>query len=158
MRIEYKVGVPDLVKFNVVHQFLSPLMNGLFIVGALLFSWGHHGIDASFIDLIPTALLWYVGFWLGQAILLALFFSSRTADSVLTEHVLEIREKGLFESTKFNESTFFWAGVQKAVRRPGFVAVYISQHQAHVIPAKSFKSPEQMDRFVALVQEKIRAV
>ena len=148
MRVEYTVGVWDMVRFNLVHQFLSPVMNGLFLLLAALVFVGGLGPEGSRVEALAVALLWYLGLWTLQAILLALIFCTRRPDSVLTNHVIEIRDAGLFESTRFNESLFFWPGLLKIVRRPGFVAIFIAEHQAHVIPSRAFESNDAMDRFV----------
>ena len=154
MRVEYRVGVWDIVKFNVVQQFLSPLVGGI-CLGLVVFIFlcevnGGNSLSAAAF----TAALWFIGIWLFQALLITAFFYTGSADSVLTDHVLEIREGGLFESTPFSESLFFWPSVIKVVRRPGFVAVYISARQAHVIPTKAFESRERLVQFVARIREK----
>ncbi len=96
--------------------------------------------------------------WGAQALILALYLFSRRADSALTEHVLEIRDDALYESTKFNESRFFWPGVLKVVSRPGYVAVFIAQHAAHVIPNRAFGSKDQRNEFIATLKSKTNAV
>jgi hypothetical protein len=50
-----------------------------------------------------------------------------------------------------------WPGIARVVRRPGFAAVYTSAIAAHVIPCRAFASDQQVDRFVALVEQRIRA-
>jgi YcxB-like protein len=158
MRVEYKVGVLDVVRFNLIHQFLSPLIASLYIGLAVFIFFGELGSGDSPSEAAVTAMKWYVGLWVFQAILLLAYLYTGKADSTLTDHVLEIQERGLFESTRFNESLFFWPSIIKVVRRPGFVAIYIAAHQAHVIPTKAFESSEQMTRFVALIREKKGAV
>lgn len=155
MRIEFRIGYLDNLKFQVVHQFLSPVMNGFFIAiaGAIVIveMSGHTAVRS-----LLVAALFYLGMWAAQIVLVAILVFSRRNDCVLTDHVLEIRDGGLFEATKFNESMFFWPGLIKVVKRPGFVAVYIAQHMAHIIPDRAFRSIQERDQFVSLVQEKMR--
>jgi hypothetical protein len=40
---------------------------------------------------------------------------------------------------------------------PGFVAVYTSAIAAHAIPRRAFASDEQLNQFVAMVRERMRA-
>jgi len=40
---------------------------------------------------------------------------------------------------------------------PDFIAVYVSQLHAHVIPNRAFSSEAQKEEFPALVQDKITA-
>jgi hypothetical protein len=94
--------------------------------------------------------------WIVQTVFVALYILKFGQDGFLTRHVIEIREDALFEATKFNESRHFWPGIQKVVRRPGFVAIYIAQHQAHIIPNRAFRSKEERNRFVDLLREKVR--
>jgi hypothetical protein len=130
MRIEYKLGFGDLAQFNLVHLFLSPVMNGTFLAVAAMIFWGERSSNASLKDALTLAIAAYVAAWIVQAILLWLFYFSRRPDANLTNHVIEIRDGGLFESTPFNESLFYWPSIRKVVVRPGFVAIYIAEHQA----------------------------
>ncbi|SRR6266581_6604961 len=157
MRIEYKFGYFDYLRFNLVQQFMSPLLNGvviLFVGYAFVSALSNNSLAVSFF----IALFWYAAMWGAQALILALYLFSRRADSALTEHVLEIRDDALYESTKFNESRFFWPGVLKVVSRPGYVAVFIAQHAAHVIPNRAFGSKDQRNEFIATLKSKTNAV
>jgi len=158
MRIEYRLGVWDIVRFNLIQQFLSPLSGGLFLALAFFIFLTELNSGDSVSGAALTALMWFIALWIFQALLMIAFFSTRSADSLLTVHALEIREGGLFESTRFNESLFFWPSIIKVVRRPGHVAVFVSARQAHVIPTRAFESSEQQSQFVALIKERMGAV
>jgi hypothetical protein len=158
MRIEYKVGVWDIVKFNLVQQARSLLTGGLFLAFAVFVFVNELGSGHSVPDAALTALWWFIGMWMLQALIVFAFLYTKSADSVLTEHVLEIRDTGLFERTRFNESLFFWPSVIKVVRGPGYVAVFISARQAHVIPRAAFQSREHQAQFIAAIGEKRSAV
>jgi hypothetical protein len=156
MRIEYTNRLPDVVLFNAVHQFLSPVFQTIYVGFFFLVFY-----TESESRLLPTAakiaLLWYIGAWLFQFALNTAFLASKKNRVILTTHVIEVREDGLFEETVFNRSLFFWPGVVKAVARPGFVAVYIAAHQAHVIPRRAFATRAERMRFLELVSRHIKA-
>jgi hypothetical protein len=157
MRIEYKFGYFDYLRFTLVQQFMSPILNGvvvLFVGYVFVSALSDNSLAVSFF----VALFWYATMWSAQALILALYLFSRRADSMLTEHVLEIRDDALYESTKFNESRFFWPGVLKVVSRPGYVAIFIAQHAAHVVPNRAFASKDQRNEFIATLKAKTNAV
>jgi hypothetical protein len=59
----------------------------------------------------------------------------------------------LFQSNNVKASQW----IELTHSRPGFVAVYVTPHMAHVVPNRAFASREQRATFLALVQQKIRA-
>jgi len=155
MRLEYRVRYMDHLLYQVIHAFMNPVCNGLFIVLAASIFASELG-DNSFLGSLLVAGAFYGIMWVAQTIFIAVFVAKVGQDGVLTNHVLEVRDDELFESTPFNESRHFWHGIQKVVRRPGFVAVYLAQHLAHVIPNRAFPSGGERDEFVRLVRERMR--
>ena len=156
MRIEYENKFSDIVVFTVVHQFLSIRVQVLYLLLVAFIFWAEtlsHDVRAS----LTTAFFWYVGLWIFQAVFTTIYLVSRKNHSVLTKHAVELQEDAFFEETRFNKSFFYWPGVIKAVRRPGFIAVYVAPHLAHIIPNRSFSSEAQRRDFIALVKSKIRA-
>ncbi len=156
MRIEYENKFSDILLFNAVHQFLSPVLQALFVILFALVFLGEL-VDSSFAVAITTAFFWYLGVWVFQFLFNAIYLFSRKNYSVLTTHVIEVLDDSLFEETKFNKSFFYWPGVVKAVSRPGFVAVYVTPHLAHIVPNRAFSSRKERSNFLALVKEKIHA-
>ena len=156
MRIEYENKFLDILLFNAVHQFLSPALQGLYALFFVLIFWSE-SIDNRFSYAAITAFYWYLGLWVFQFVFNAIYLFSRKNHSVLTAHVVEVTDDALLEQTQFNKSFFYWHGVIKAVSRPGFVAVYVTPHLAHIVPNRAFASGEQRASFLALIAEKIRA-
>jgi hypothetical protein len=109
----------------------------------------------GFISAAITALCWFLGLWLFQLVFNAIYLFSKKNVSVFGKRKIELLEDGLLEESNFNKSLFYWHGVQKAVSRPGFVAIYTSNFQAHIIPNKYFESKTAGENFLALVKEKI---
>ena len=156
MRIEYKNKFSDLLLFNAVHQFLSPALQGMYVIFFAVVFWSE-STDNSLSCAAITAFYWYLGLWVFQFAFNAIYLFSRKNHSVLTTHVVEVMDDALLEQTQFNKSFFYWHGVIKAVSRPGFIAVYVTPHLAHIVPNRAFASDEQRASFLALIMEKIRA-
>lgn len=154
MRIEYENKFTDIILFNAVHQFLSPVLQGLIIILATSVFWGESS-DNTIASAATTAFFWYLAMWMFQFIFNAIYLFSRNNRSVLTTHIVEVMDAAFMEETKFNKSFFYWPGVVKAVSRPGFIAVYVSPHLAHIIPNRAFTSRDQRKSFLALVNDKI---
>jgi YcxB-like protein len=154
VRVEYRVAVWDVINFNLTQNLLSPLMGSLYLgATAFIFLCEIQGGEAPS-GAALTAVLYLIGMCLFLVVILTAFYYTGSADSLLTDHVLEIRDAGLFESTRFNESLHYWPSITNVMRRPGFVAVYVSARTAHIIPTRAFESKEHLARFVALIREK----
>jgi hypothetical protein len=157
MRIEYELKLRDYLLFNAVHQFLSvptQLVFGLFAAFIFYLTQTAESQMASAI----LALGSYVVMWIGQFLFNIVFLSVGKNRSLLTRHVVEIKDDALYEETKFNSSCHYWKGLVKVVNRPGFVAVYISAHAAHIIPHRAFSSVGHRKDFVAALNEKLSVV
>src|SRR4051794_24832867 len=118
LRLEYDLKYPDIVLFNAVHQLFSPLIQALYLGFALFIFWAeclsHPASSAA-----ATATVAYASLWLAQWAFNAALLYSRHDKSVVTRHVLEVRDDGLLEETAFNRSLFYWPGLFKVVSRVG---------------------------------------
>jgi hypothetical protein len=103
------------------------------------------------------AILLYCSAWLVLLLLYVILLFSRLNKTLLTKHVIEVRNDALYEETRFNKSLHYWPGVVKVVDRPGFVAIYIAAQMAHIIPARAFADDDERSRFLALTREKLKA-
>ncbi len=155
LRVKYENRFTDIVLFNMVHQFLSPVLHIMFVGFTLLIfmSVREHGIFVAMIVASPV----YIGGWLLQFLSSVIYLYSKNNHAILTEHILEIQDDALLEQTRFNKSYFYWHGIVKAVSRPGFIAIYTAAITAHVIPNRAFSSSGERADFLSTVQEKIRA-
>ena len=156
MRIEYENKFSDILLFNAVHQFLSPALQGFYLILFAFMFWVESG-DSSLAAAAMAAFCWYAALWIFQFLFNAVYLYSKKNQSILTTHVVEVMDDAFLEQTKFNKSFFYWPGVLKAVPRPGFIAVYVSPQQAHIVPSRAFSSAAQKAEFLALVRQKIRA-
>ncbi len=156
MRLEYRLGYLDYLLFSIVHQALNVRLQVVYIALPAFIAWEEWKPDQPAFA-IAYGVIVYAAMWLVQIVFTAVYIASRRSDGVLTEHVIELRDDAFYESTKFNESKFFWPGIQRVVRRPGFVAVYVAQHMAHVIPMRAFESSQQAADFIRFIREKMDA-
>ena len=159
MRLEYENKFSDLALFNAVHQFLSPVLHGLFLILIAYIFWNelHYYTHGNVVATGLTTFYWYLGLWIFQLLFNIIYLFSKSNKSFLTNHIIEVQNDAFYEETKYNKSFFYWPGIASAVPRPGFVAVYVSGHAAHIIPNRAFASEAQRTVFLALVKEKILA-
>ena len=156
MRLEYRTRYLDYLIFNLLHQFLSVRLQVVYLLVSAFIGW-------TWIDHAPLGVcvaisaMAYVVFWLGQVLFTGIFLASRRSDSNLTDHVVEVRNDALYESTKYNETRFFWPGVLRVVRLPGYVAVYVARQLAHVIPNRAFSSRRQIAEFVEYARTRMKS-
>jgi hypothetical protein len=154
MRLEYRIRYLDRLVYNYCHQFLSPVANGFFVIAAILI-FANELKDRSFVVSAIVALVFFVAMWFVQLLFLAILLLTRRSDSVLTDHVLELQDDGLYDTTQFHQSRVFWKGIQRVVSRPGLVAIYIAQHSAMLIPNRAFASANARNQFLETLKERL---
>jgi phosphotransferase system glucose/maltose/N-acetylglucosamine-specific IIC component len=154
MRLEYRLRYLDRLNYNTCHQFRSPVINGLFVILAILISISESK-EREFILSAIVALVFYCIMWLAQFLFLAVLLLTRRSDSALTDHVLELQDDGLYDTTQFHQSRIFWKGMQRVVTFPGLIAIYIAQHSAILIPNRAFASVGAKNQFLAEIKERL---
>lgn len=155
MRVEYENKFIDILAFNAAHQFMSPVLQGLFLLFAGLIFLGELS-EVGVIESSIIAVIWYFILWLAQFVFNTIYLYSRNNHSVLTRHIVEIQNDAFYEETKYNKSHFYWPGVIKVVKRLGLVAVYVTPQLAHIIPRRAFSSLAQRKEFIQQVKSKLR--
>lgn len=65
---------------------------------------------------------------------------------VICEHVLEITDEGLVESTEMNRTMHRWASICRIMNIFGYLFVYVGDQNAHQVPRRRIL-PEQMAYF-----------
>lgn len=155
MRVEYELKFRDYLLFNALHQLLSIPVQATYLVfsGFLFLLVLEHGVCAA---LVAGAAA-YAAMWAFQLAFNVIYLYSSKNKSLLTRHSVEIQDNAFLVETKFNRSYHYWTGVQQIVRRPGFVAVYLNAHVAHIIPARAFATKAEALRFVALARGHLNA-
>jgi hypothetical protein len=154
MRFEYENKFRDIIEFQAIHQFCSPVLQGAFLIftAFIFLTRVNH---APITHAIAEAITWYLVMWLIQFLFNIVYFASRNNHSVLTKHTIEVTDTALIEETKYNKSYFYWNGIVKVISRLGHVAIYVTPHMAHIIPRRIFSSPIQRKEAIALMRSKI---
>ena len=157
MKIEYENKFSDILLFNTIHQFLSPVNQGFYLLFFLfiLLSEFIHTHSVYFAIIIAT--IWYIAVWVIQFIFNVFYLYFGKSKSVLTKHIVEIQDESFYEETKYNKSYFFWNDIIKVVRRFDFILVYVTPNAACIIPKRAFSSELQMDSFINECINKIKA-
>ncbi len=154
MRIEYENKFRDLLLFNAIHQFMSPVVNGFLLIFAA-FIFGAELEHGTVLTAAKVALFWYVFVWVIQLAFNAVYLYSKKNHRFLTNHAIDLRNDGVFTESRFSTMLSYWHGVVSVVTRPGFVAIYLSPQLAHVIPDRAFASDNEKHAFVELARQKI---
>jgi hypothetical protein len=152
LRIEFALRFGDLLRYNVMHQFLSVTTQLFFLAagpGVIIF-FAEKG--ESVLAVAARAGVAYLAVWLVQLVYLVTYFLALNKKTMLGHRVLELRDDGLHEETRFNKSLHYWPGILKAVRRPGFIAVYVTGLTAHVIPDRVFSDDIAREKFWTALQ------
>ncbi len=154
MRIEYKNSFADIFCFQAFQQFLSPVLQVLYFILVFFIFWNESQTHSTLTSIV-TAFWWYIGLWVFQFIFNAIYYFTKSNVSNFVKHTIEIQEKAFLEETEFNATYSYWHGPIKVKVRPGFVAVYISPHSAHVIPNRAFTNKAQKIEFIENVRCRI---
>jgi len=156
MKIEYKNKFSDIFLFNAIHQILSPVVQLFLLIitfGIMFMELRYY--QSGLFRAIMIGLIVYIAMWVIQLIFNMLYLYSKKDKAILTKHIIEIQDDALYEETKFNRSFFYWNGIYKIVRRPGFIGIYVTKHMAHIIPASAFKSENERSEFFNGIKEKL---
>jgi len=130
------------------NRFIFALLAIMF-VGIMV---GQRGLPRSIGEVIAV-LLTAILFLLGAAILifvltqLCILIYSRRSNGVLGDHVYTLRDDGLFESTKANETLTRWGGAMALFNTGVCLYVQVSPGLFHVIPRRCFDSAEEYQAF-----------
>jgi hypothetical protein len=156
MRLKYRLNFGDYLLFQAAHQLCSVPLQAMY----LLIAWSFFQLSTEQIGTLGGVIgasIAYLFMWLLQLSFNVIYLYSRNNASLLTEHVVEVQDDAFYEETRFNRSSHYWPGIVRIVKRPGFLAVYLSAQLAHVIPSRAFSDDEQRNKFYAMVKERIRA-
>jgi hypothetical protein len=158
MQVRIDITRQDYWKMNKYGIMHNPIMGTLFfliMMGApilLLVKLLGYSADRTTIHIaasIITALIFGglvdLVFYILLKILVMIMLSGK--QGVLGEHLIEISEKGVYESTSVNEGLHFWKGVQSIKQDKRYIFIFIEPTMAHAIPKRSFSSPREADEF-----------
>lgn len=154
MRVEFKLKFRDLYMYNLMHQ-LSSITIHLFIAFVPFVFALFAGEGESVLVTTMNAVVVYFASWLLHFLFLFVFLATSDKRTMLAAKVLELHEDALFEESRFNKSYHYWQGILKAVRRPGFMAIYTSGLAAHVIPNRAFSTTADRTQFWSVLNSRL---
>lgn len=84
--------------------------------------------------------------------LICILAMSKQSSGVLGHHAYELRDDGLFERTKANDTLIKWGGAQDLRRTRSYLTIGVSPGLYHVIPTKAFISHADCEAFWQSIQ------
>lgn len=112
---------------------------------------GSHPITES----VLVASLIYLAMWALQAVFNIFVLLSKANKSILTDYVVELKDTGIIENTKYFNHQFFWPCIVKGKVSFGHIAIYVAQHQAIIIPNRAFDSKEHKTEFLNFLGQQL---
>jgi YcxB-like protein len=137
--LRYRIGRVDLALWNFFHQLRMPFMHVVFVGLSLIVA-----SDGATPSAKVLAGLWiYLGAWVLNGALVALAVTLMRSDSPLfAAHTVELLDDALQVSTPYAHCRYSWSGIRRVLAAPGFLAVYINNNVAYVIPDRAFTGPQ----------------
>ncbi len=165
MRVNYNVGIDDMVAFNRYHIRNSRSMQFWYKVG---YSWSIFiGVALAMIvpnwDILARIALGAVS--AGVYVVIYRLNYYRWVDSsarkligegknkgILGDHTMTLSKDGLVETCDVGESRSTWNGVERVEADDEYVYLYIGSCQAHVIPRRAFASEADATEFIKVAR------
>ena len=158
--VTYKNTFPDILAYMRHHYFRMPMMYvvlAFFVYSTSISTWsaipatGSAGERIFTFVIIETVILAVL--ILATFLFSALSMLSRRNKTIFTEHTISLLPEALVEETQYSRSEFKWSSVQKIAKSRRYIFVYMSQHQAHVIPRRAFQSDADWNSFYGELTE-----
>jgi hypothetical protein len=145
----------DLVKFNLI---VTPRRRGtwIFWIGAAalssifvmavggLPSTGRQWAAVILGPLLVSGMVTMVGLLLG---LCRTLLTSSAVDGVLGKHTYTFQPDGLEEETSANRTVMKWQSSRSILRAGGYLLIQASPAGYHILPRRSFASPDEYESF-----------
>lgn len=163
MRVLYKNNFLDTFLVNFAHQFSSWAVQVFLLLGVIFV--GHDaairadsctstGACSLFVGAL-TGLMLYLVVWGVQIPFIALYLYSKRHRSDTAEHLVELHEDALRESTIFNRATISWAGIDKVAKVFSYTVIHITPRLMYIVPARAFASKDEQRKFFELARSRI---
>ena len=104
-------------------------------------------LGISLISILIAYVLSYVAL---RAVGWLLGFLPTENTGVLGEHTISISPEEIIESTNVNRGSHSWAAVTDLFETKKFVIIVIARTMFHVIPKRSFESPDEASKFLSM--------
>jgi len=153
MRVNYELNFRDFALFQAIHHFLSAPLQ-IFYLGWAIFISLSAMVGESSSAKVLTAFYVYLVIWAVALPIQVVFLALGKYRALLTGHAVEILDDGICDQTGFSKSSHFWAGINRVVRRWGFIAIYIHDQNAFIIPNRAFDTADQRRQFFCELKQR----
>jgi hypothetical protein len=157
--ITYRITRWDLFASNMTLWMRSRVLQLMLVVllGVnLWFGRSRYLGRASALEIALHALgilVFYVMFVVGTLVVVGLAMSFLLKQrGIICEHILEITDEGLVESTEMNRTLHRWSAISRIMNIFGYLFVYVGDQHSHQVPRRCIP-PEQM----AYLERELRA-
>jgi len=158
----YEVRRTDLFIAQLMGAFFSKIAMGMLIILLLFAAYaggsGEMPEDSSTILRVLCAIvsmLFVLVFWaLLQLVTVAIMAFCRKNKGVACWHTLLLTEEGLIEKTDFNETLHRWNGLHKIRTTFGYYYIFVTETVFHLVPKRSFDSPQDAQRFMDEIRQR----
>lgn len=170
MKINYQITLEDAVDFQVYHITHSPssrrrmtnqfLLINLFAIvldGIVFYSRNWHVESSSLLLLGGTLILvnlYQYWEWRGG-------YRKRARDLALGEKAgfepteLELLSSGILSTSPSIRTSVDWKLIRRVVTNDKHIYIYVSENSAVIIPKNAFRTADEIDKFLALINEHI---
>lgn len=153
---EYQLKFVDYYSYVMSHGFFSPVIQGFFVLIALLGGYSS-SLKGGSVVFVITAILCYILMWLVQAVFIAVYTLASKNRNVLTKHTVVFSELGIDSKNAYSNGHITWNGVLKVVKRAGSMAIYTQADAAIVIPMRVFGSNTQYQELYDFIERHRKA-
>jgi hypothetical protein len=158
MRIEYKNTFRDLFRYQISHQFLHPVYQGLFLLCTGFIFFDQYRLRNDLWQGFVLAVAFYLAMWALQIIFVLILLLLTKRRMLTTRHTIWLDAEGLHEETAFNRTVHFWnGGIHKIRRRGGCIAIYVTPMSAHIVPMRAFPTRLEAEQFESNVRAQSHA-
>ena len=166
MRYVVNVSLWDaIVAATLMAGVLNPVLMTIQVIMSIWFvsdgEWPNYFESPIAIGLVGIAgvAFYLILFQFGMLLLstLVCVFSPKMKRGILGEHIFEIRDEGLFESTPFNEALHKWNAIDKVKRLLWRHFVRVGGTNWFVIPDRSFPSKREAIDFAHELRSRMQA-
>ena len=76
---------------------------------------------------------------------------------VLGEHSVEVRDDGLFVTSRAGESSHSWSGIRSVIQTENWVIIRARGYRIHVVPARAFRARAVFENIAVDIRARVAA-
>jgi hypothetical protein len=163
MRLRYELTRWDVFASSARAIFWNKALR-ISCIPALIFLWwftfsydfeSHSQLNKVIQSTIGTLTVATIAIFGGMSVLAIIALSHKEGKGVLGEHVLEITDEGLVESTEANRSLANWKTAFRIRQSKRYFYIYINPENVYAVPRRVRPLEGSTDEFVAELQRQI---